>query len=160
MSARQRAGGSCTRARRMRRRGAVGGWLVRHVCCMWAGAQPLPCAHPERVSTTPTPTANPTLRAAGAYEHARKLYVQLKLIIESDIAAAAVGSNQQSFEAGIIARARAEKQREAAVRAMTTVCACVRRGPPLRGRGLWGGRGAGGSPDRCGPASQRAAQVP
>lgn len=57
-------------------------------------------------------------RSIGAYERARELYVQLKLRIESDIARAAVGGDLQSFEAGVITRARAEKQREAALRAM------------------------------------------
>ncbi|GBF87861.1 hypothetical protein Rsub_00573 [Raphidocelis subcapitata] len=57
-------------------------------------------------------------KGIGAYERARELYVQLKLRIESDIAQAAVGGNLDSFEAGVITRARAEKQREAALRAM------------------------------------------
>lgn len=58
-------------------------------------------------------------KTIGAFDRAKELYTQLKLRIESDIAQAAV-ANAQSFEAGIIARARAEKQRETALRAMKT----------------------------------------
>jgi len=67
------------------------------------------------------PIPPPPQRSIGAYERAEELYAQLKLRIEADVARAAVGGNVQCFEAAVISRARAEKQREASLRAMKVV---------------------------------------
>lgn len=59
-------------------------------------------------------------KGIGSYDRAKELYVQLKLRIESDTTQAVISGNSNSLEARIISRARAEKQREAALRAMKT----------------------------------------
>ncbi|KIZ05996.1 hypothetical protein MNEG_1969 [Monoraphidium neglectum] len=59
-------------------------------------------------------------KGIGAYDRAKELFVQLKLRIEADTTQAVISGNSQSLEARIISRARAEKQREAALRAMKT----------------------------------------
>lgn len=59
-------------------------------------------------------------KGIGAFDRAKELYVQLKLRIEADTTQAVISGNSKSLEARIIARARAEKQREAALRAMKT----------------------------------------
>lgn len=56
-------------------------------------------------------------RSIGAYDRAKELYSLLKQRIEADSTRAAMAADG-SFEARVIARARAEKQRETALRAM------------------------------------------